>query len=138
MEDIKDVKVFKFDGSQTCGNTKVNHPGAWDVDVIRCSLKEGKGVKVGDRVLVMDRYPAFYRVRNIFQHACGFYDREGKQWGPDYFAIRLDYEFRVIGTQLPSKKQEHVSGEVYPHTNFKIHPGFPKSKSHWDLSYGGS
>ena len=136
---MEDVKVFKFDEqSKSDGNTKVNHPGSMDVDVIRCSLKEGKGVKVGDRVLVMDRYPAFYRVRNISQHTCGFYDGEGKSSGPEYLAIRLDYEFRVIGVQLPSKKQEHVSGEYYPHTNFKIRPRKLKSKSHGVFSYGRS
>jgi len=115
---MEDVKVFKFDEqSKSDGNTKVNHPGSMDVDVIRCSLKEGKGVKVGDRVLVMDNYPAFYRVRKITQHAISD-DKTlmtaTKSLGMfEYLAIHLNYEFRVIGTQLPPKTPEAVSGEFY-------------------------
>ena len=115
---MEDVKVFEFESIWT-GNTKVNHPGSMDhVDVIRCSLKEGKGVKVGDRVLVMDNYPAFYRVRKITQHAISD-DKTlmtaTKSLGMfEYLAIHLNYEFRVIGTQLPPKTPEYVTGEFYP------------------------
>ena len=126
MEDIKDVKVFKFDEqSKYDGNTLVYHPGKVDHgDVIRCSLKEGKGVKVGDRVLVMDNYPAFYRVRKITQHAISD-DKTlmtaTKSLGMfEYLAIHLNYEFRVIGTQLPPKTPEAVSGEFWSHKKLGV------------------